>query len=186
MRGSLVQRYKGSWSIILDLGYQPDPATGLRKLKQRWVTFRGTRKQAEAKLTELVGDAHRGVLVEPTKLTFGEWLDAWLDKAIKPPAKTLRAYETYKSVIARHLKPKLGAIALQQLKATDLKRYYTEAGTGVPSTETEVAQPGLAPATLEQHHTIAHSALQAAVLEGLVQRNVAKLVVGKPHAQEGH
>jgi len=22
MRGSLVQRYKGSWSIVLDLGYQ--------------------------------------------------------------------------------------------------------------------------------------------------------------------
>src|SRR2546430_17355647 len=35
-------------------------------------------------------------------------------------------------------------------------------------------------------HTIAHSALQAAILEGLVQRNVAKLVVGKPHAPAGH
>ena len=27
MRGSLVQRYKGSWSIVLDLGYHVDPAT---------------------------------------------------------------------------------------------------------------------------------------------------------------
>jgi len=35
MRGSLIQRYKGSWSIILDLGYQTDPATGLRKRKQQ-------------------------------------------------------------------------------------------------------------------------------------------------------
>src|SRR5262245_15720019 len=177
MRGSLVQRYKGSWSIVLDLGYQVDPGTGKRRRQQKWITVRGTRQHAEDQLHEKLLEARRGTFVQPSKRTFGEWLDEWVDKAIKPPARTLRAYETYKSVIARHLKPKLGAVPLQQLKATDLKRYYTEAGTG---------EDGLSPATLEQHHTIAHSALQAAVLEGLVQRNVAKLVVGKPHAQEGH
>jgi integrase len=174
MRGSLVQRYKGSWSIVLDLGYQVDPVNGLRKRKQQWITIRGTRRDAENKLGDLLRDAQRGELVRPHKRTFGEWLDEWLGKAIKPPARTLRAYETYKSVIDRHLKPKLGGIPLQQLKAVDLKRYYDEHAQA------------LAPATLEQHHTIAHSALQAAVLDGLVQRNVAKLVVGKPHAQKGH
>src|SRR2546427_3299071 len=64
-------------------------------------------------------------------------------------------------------------IPLQQLKAVDLKRYHDEHAQG---------DDALASATLEQHHTIAHSALQAAVLEGLVQRNVAKLVVGKRRA----
>ena len=177
MRGSLVQRYKGTWSIVLDLGYQADPATGTRRRKQRWITIRGTRRDAENRLGDLLRDAQRGELVVPHKRTFGEWLEEWLGKAIKPPARTLRAYETYKSVIDRHLKPKLGWIPLQQLKAADLKRYYTEAGQG-----DEV----LAPATLAQHHTIAHSALQAAVLEGLVYRNVAKLVTGKPHPPAGH
>ena len=176
MRGSLVQRYKGSWSVVLDLGYQVDPATGRRKRKQQWITVQGTKRDAENKLGDLLRDAQRGELVRPHKRTFGEWLDEWLAKAIKPPAKTVRAYETYKSVIDRHLKPKLGAIPLQQLKAVDLKRYYDEHGQG---------DDALAPATLGQHHTIAHSALQAAVLEGLVQRNVAKLVVGKPHAPAG-
>ena len=178
MRGHLVQRYEGSWSIVLDLGYETDATTGKTKRRQKWITVRGTKRDAEAHLTELVRDVHRGELVMPHKRTLGAWLEEWLDKAIKPPARTLRAYETYKSVIARHLKPSLGAIALQQVKAADLKRYYTEAA--------ERAEDPLAPATLEQHHTILHSALQAAVLEGLVQRNVAKLVVGKPHAPEGH
>jgi integrase len=177
MRGSLVQRYKGSWSIVLDLGDQPDPATGTLRRKQKWITVRGTKKQAEQRLTELVRDAHRGELVEAHTRTLGAWLDEWLDKAIKPPARTLRAYETYRRVITRHLKPRLGSIPLQQLKAADLKAYYTEAAGR--------AENPLAPATLEQHHTILHSALQAAVLDGLVQRNVAKLVVGKPHAPEG-
>jgi hypothetical protein len=28
MRGSIKRRYKGSWSLILDLGRERDPATG--------------------------------------------------------------------------------------------------------------------------------------------------------------
>jgi integrase len=44
----------------------------------------------------------------------------------------------------------------------------------------------LSPTTLEQHHTLLHSALKAAQLQGLVQRNVASLVIGKPHRPEGH
>jgi hypothetical protein len=43
MRGSVRQRYKGSWSLILDLGYEANPTTGKRKRRQTWVTFRGTR-----------------------------------------------------------------------------------------------------------------------------------------------
>ena len=61
MRGSLKQRYKGSWSIILDLGYQTDPETGKRKRRQKWITFVGPRKGpggAEAKLTELLREAN--------------------------------------------------------------------------------------------------------------------------------
>jgi hypothetical protein len=37
---------------------------------------------------------------------------------------------------------------------------------------------------LEQHHTLVHSALKAAQLQGLVQRNAASLVIGKPHRPE--
>ena len=39
---------------------------------------------------------------------------------------------------------------------------------------------------MEQHHTLLHSALKAALLQSLVQRNVASLVIGKPHRPEGH
>jgi len=172
MRGSLRKRYKDSWSIILDLGYQPDPSTGKLRRRQKWITVQGTKRDAEKNLAELLHDANRGQFVEPTKRTFGEWLDEWLGKAIKPPAKRLRTYETYLSVIERYLKPKLGAIPLQQLKAVDLKHYYSE--------------QKLSQASLEQHHTIIHSALKAAQLEDLVQRNVAKLVIGKPHRRDGH
>lgn len=71
-----------------------DPATGTRRRKQQWITIRGTRRDAENKLGDLLRDAQRGELVRPHKQTFGEWLDEWLGKAIKPPARTPQAYET--------------------------------------------------------------------------------------------
>jgi hypothetical protein len=35
MRGSITQRSRGSWTLILDLGYVQDPATGKRKRRQQ-------------------------------------------------------------------------------------------------------------------------------------------------------
>jgi integrase len=171
MRGSIRKRYENSWNIIRDVGYQLDPETGKQKRVQKWFTVQGTKRDAERKLTELLHHLHRGDYVEPSILTAGEWRSEWLDTAIKPPNKRLRTYETYKSVIERHLKPALGHIRFQQLKPTDLKRYYNVSS--------------LSPTTLEQHHTLLHSALKAAQLQGLVQRNVASLVIGKPHRPEG-
>jgi integrase len=171
MRGSIRKRYKDSWNIILDVGYQLDPDTGKQRRVQKWFTVQGTKRDAEKKLAELVHNLHRSEYVEPSKLTAGEWLHEWLETAVKPPNKRLRTYETYKSVIERHLMPAVGHLRLQQLRPTDLKHYYNESS--------------LSPTTLEQHHTVLHSAIKGAQLQGLVQRNVASLVIGKPHRPEG-
>ena len=153
MRGSIRSRYTGSWNIIIEGGYQPNPQTGKLKRKQHYYTIRGTKRDAEKKLAELLHAANRNELVEPIKLTLGTWLETWLETAIKPPPTRLRTYETYKSVINRHLKPALGSVRLQQLQPTDLQRYYTSSS--------------LSGATLEQHHVILHSALKAAQQQGL-------------------
>jgi len=74
-RGSLKKRYKNSWSIILDLGYRTDSETGKRRRNQKWFTVQGTKRDAETKLAELLHRANNHELVEPSKITFGEWLD---------------------------------------------------------------------------------------------------------------
>src|SRR5688572_26559539 len=79
MRGSLKQRYKGSWSLILEMDRERDPKTGLVIRKRKWITFRGTRRQAEKKLNDLVRDAQHGEFVEPSKITLKEWLPKWLE-----------------------------------------------------------------------------------------------------------
>jgi integrase len=174
MRGRLLRRSAVSWSLIFDLGYQIDPLTGRRKRHQKCVTFAGTKKQAEGRLNELVRTAQRGEFVDTDARTVADWFTEWLDKAIKPPAARASTYRIYERVLTKRVLPAIGTIPLQALKAADVKRYYIEAGTT------------LSASTLAQHHAIISGALKAAVLEGLVVRNVATLVVGKPQLRRSH
>ena len=147
MRGSLKQRAKGSWTIILDLGYKYDSETGKRKRNQKWFTVRGTKRDAEARLTELLHRANRNELVEPSKLTFGEWLDDWVQNRIKPNRR-LRTFERYQSVIRRHLKPDLGFVRIQELGFAHLEAYYSKKSSSLSQT------------TLKLHHAVISSSLK--------------------------
>jgi len=171
-RGHITKRYKDSWSIVLSLGYKIDPETGKKKRDQRWYTVHGTKRDAEKKLAELLNQANNNELVEPTKITFGEWLDQWVDLAIKPPAKRLRTYESYKSIIDRHLKGKLGMIRLQELDVIHLEKYYSDSSASLSQT------------TLEHHHAVISGALKSAQRRRFIRENVAKLVDNRPHRPE--
>lgn len=173
MRGSLRRRSKHTWLLTLEFGYVKDPSTGKSKRIQKYVTFRGTKREAQDRLTDLLHDARQGTFVEPSKRRVGEWLDEWADKAIKPPRRTPRSYATYKSVIALHLKPSLGHLRLQGLAPLDVEAMLAEKST-------------LAPATLEKILMVLNGALKAAVRSQLIARNVATLVVNRPKTPEGH
>ncbi|MBS1819612.1 MAG: site-specific integrase [Acidobacteria bacterium] len=168
MRGTVIRRYKGSYSIVLDLGYAVDAATGKRKRQQKWITFRGTKKQAEQHCNDLVGKANRKEFVEPSKMTVGEWLDHWLDVACKPPRRRPRTYETYRSTVDQHLKPGLGHLRLQELQAMHIERYHAE-------------RTHLSAGTRQLHQAVLTTALKSAVKARLLYRSVAADVEGKPH-----
>lgn len=169
MRGHIFQRSEGSWTIVLDIGRKVDAATGKLKRIQKWKTVRGTKKEAQAELTNMLHNLSRGQVISPSRMTLGEWLDEWMKSAIQPH-KRLRTYETYRSVVECHLKPALSQYRLCDLRASHLQAYYQSAK--------------VAPATLQQHHTILHSALKAATMQDLVPRNAASLVIGKPRGRQ--
>lgn len=173
MRGSIRERSKGSWRITLEFGYMRDGVTGKNKRVQKFITFRGTKREAQGKLNDLLHEVKHGTFIEPHKRTVGEWLDEWVDLAIKPPRRTQRAYDTYLSVIRVHLKPALGAHRLQGLRSIDIEGFLAQKAT-------------LAPATLGKIFTVLSSALKAAMRSQLVARNVATLVSNRPSAPKGH
>lgn len=175
MRGHLFQRNPEknprSWTIVLDVGRKVDPLTGRTKRVQMWKTVQGTKKEAQAELASMLHNLHRGQVVSPSKMTVSEWLDEWMKSAIRPN-KRLRTCETYLNVIERHLKPAIGQYRLGDLRASHIQHYYQSCK--------------LAPATVSQHHTILYSALKAAVMQDLIPRNAASLVIGKPKRQTDH
>ena len=48
------------------------------------VQFYGTKKEAEERLNDLLHRYHRSEVLEPSKILLSDWLDRWLDTAVKP------------------------------------------------------------------------------------------------------
>jgi len=167
MKGHIRQRSKGSWTIWVDLAR--DPETGKRK--QQTLTVHGAKRDAEAKLRELLTSLDKGVYIKPRRLTLGEYLHQWLEGYVKTNC-TPRTLDSYQSIVARHLIPNLGGILLTQLRPQEIQQYYARAldrgradGKG-----------GLSPVTVLHIHRVLVEALNYAVRQGFIIRNVGELV----------
>jgi integrase len=146
----------------LNLGV--DPSTGKRK--QQWVSVKGTKKEAEKRLSELLTQLDTGIFMKPAKTTLTEFLESWL-KDYAWPNLSPRTAEGYEYIIRRHLIPGLGNIILTRIKPEHLQRYYSEKlacgrydGKG-----------GLSARSARHHHMVLHSAMETAVKWGLIARN---------------
>ena len=173
MRGHIIKRYKNSYTVVLNLGI--DPTT--KKRKQQWISVKGTKKEAEKRLADLLHQLDTGTFMKPGKTTLGEFLERWL-KEYAQPNLAPRTVEGYESIIRQHLTPALGNIMLTQLKPEHLQRYYSEKllngrcdGSG-----------GLSPRSVRYHHVTLHIVLRTALKWGLISRNPAD-AVDAPHYQ---
>jgi hypothetical protein len=82
MRGSIQRRGDRSWRISIEM--EPDPLTGRRRLSE---TVHGTKRDAEARLAQLVHEHETGISVDPSRMTVAEWLRQWLAQHSPPPAR---------------------------------------------------------------------------------------------------
>ena len=160
MRGHITKRGKDSYTIVLNLGR--DPETGKRK--QQWVSVKGTKKEAEKRLSELLSQLDNGIYIQPKKTTFADYLEMWLNEYAKNNLSP-RGIERYAGIIRKHLIPDLGKVTLTQLRPEHLQKHYTSK-----------LEDGLSARTVRYHHALIHVALQTAVKWGLVLRNVADAV----------
>jgi len=157
MRGHIARRAKASYTVVVNLG--ADPKTGKRR--QQWVTVRGTKKDAERRLSELLNQLDTGTFVKASKATVADYLARWLQDYVRPNLSP-RGFERYESIARVHLVPDLGAIALTQLRPEHLQKHYASK-----------LSDGLSPRSVRYQHVVLHKALQTAMKWGLVARNVA-------------
>ncbi|MFC1924917.1 tyrosine-type recombinase/integrase [Chloroflexota bacterium] len=171
MRGHITKRGKNSYSIAISMGR--DPTTN--KYKQQWISVKGTKKDAEKRLSEMLHQLDNGTFIKPGKTTLAEYLERWLNDYVCLNLSP-RTAEGYEHVIRRHLIPALGNITLTQLKAEQLQRYYSEKLAGGRCD----GKGALSPRTVRHHHVLLHNALGLAVKWRLLSRNVAD-AVSPPH-----
>jgi integrase len=172
MRGNITRRGKSSWRLKFDLG--PDPFTAKRQT--RYVTIPGKRQDAQRELARLLDEAHKGTLIEPSKLTVAEYIRGWLDGAHGLSPKTV---ERYRQLAEQQIIPHLGAVALQKLRPIQVQQWHgtlRRAGGkhGCP----------LSARTVGHAHRVLHRALQRAVEGETLSRNVAS-VIPPPKVEAG-
>jgi integrase len=119
--GHIRRRGRNSWELKFDLGI--DPVTGKRET--RYQSIKGTKKEAQAKLTELLSEQARGVLVDPTKETVTAFLDRWCTDWASHNVSRKTA-ERYQQLITHQVKPHLGAMSVQKVKPVHLNALYSK------------------------------------------------------------
>ncbi len=123
-----------------------------------------TKGEVLNKLRDLSHSVQYGTYIEPSKVTFGEWLIKWLKdyKSIKLKPRT---YDTYETQINYHIVPKLGFILLKDLKTYHIQNFYQgkfDNGKGLSS------------ATIRKMHNIIKSSLVKAIDSELINKNPCK------------
>jgi integrase len=160
MRGNITRRGKSSWRLKFDV----DADRGKRVI--RYVTIKGKRADAEAELARLLNDAHKGTLIDPTKVTVAEYLRSWLyDKT----DITNVTRERYTEIIEVRIIPVLGEIELQKLKPKHVQDWLSDITKGGGR---RYGQP-LSARTVRHCYRVLWGALKQAVKLELLARNVA-------------
>ena len=118
------------------------------------------RQEVADKLACALSDRAQGLTFEGSSLKLGEYLDRWLPD-IRDTVRQ-RTWERYEQIVRVHIKPALGRVKLKDLNATHARGLYREKLEG-----------GSSPRTVQYIHTTLRKALQDAVSDGLIPRNVA-------------
>jgi integrase len=163
-RGHIRKRGKASWELKFDV----PGADGRRKI--RYVSFKGTRQEAQRALTKLLGAADEGTLPDPSNATLAEYLRAWLDGNIGVSPRTL---ERHRELAERQIIPHIGEHKLQKLAAEHVQQWHGK-----------LIGDGLAARTVGHAHAVLRLGLQNAVKNRTVSRNVAD-IHRRPKVEEG-
>jgi integrase len=126
-----------------------------------------TKRAAQSALREALAEASRPGYVEPSKLTFGEYLDTWSAGLRLAPSTT----SSYEKNIRLHIKPNLGALPLARITGTKLSVLYRVLEKD--GRKDHRAGEGLSARSVRYVHTIVHKALESAVTDGLLSLNPA-------------
>lgn len=161
---------KVRWRFTIDVGRTPDG-----KRQQKRYTY-DTLREAKAERARILADRAKGTYIRPTALTVAEYLATWLAGKRNLRPGTRRAYSDCLKPVAE----RLGSVELQRLTKADLDRlvdWMLTSGRRVGN----VKRKGLSARTVNLTLGYLTQALDSAERQGLLARNVARLVERPTH-----
>lgn len=162
--GTIYKRPDGKWCAQITIGRAENG-----KIKRQSL-YGKTRQEVAEKLSKAQNGLRTGTLVEPHRVDLGRWLDIWLIDYKKNTVKP-STFERYESIIRNNLKPDLGSIPLKDLQPEHIQRVYNSKLKG-----NSKGVKALTPATIHRIHNVLHSALEQALKNNLINRNISNAV----------
>ncbi|OUS77256.1 site-specific integrase [Paenibacillus sp. MY03] len=157
MAGS-IQKIGKRFRVTKELGKGAD---GKRK---RDYAFADSEAEAQKLLTEFNYNQQRNIHVESSNITVFEFFEHWFDNYVKYNCEETTAYG-YRNIL-KHVNSFLGGIELQKLNPTHIQQYYKHL----------LEEKRLSSNTVRKHHANIRKALDYALKQQYVYRNVADAV----------
>ncbi|MGW0086563.1 tyrosine-type recombinase/integrase [Streptomyces sp. NPDC003393] len=184
--GTIYQRKDGRWEAA---GYVL-AANGTRK---RVRVYGSTQREAADKLAEKIADSNRGLPVATADSTVGDYLTYWLGSVAIHRLRE-NTHTRYAACVRLHLTPGLGTKKIARLTAKDVRTFLDRLRTTCQCcaqgldierrqccASSECCQKWLSPSTVTYVHSVLKSALEHAVREDELPRNVARNVKTTTH-----
>lgn len=181
--GTVYQRKDGRWEAA---GYVLAPGNTRRRVR----VYGATRKDALAKLTEKIAASNRGLPVPSAQGSVAAYLTYWLENVAVHQLRE-NTHTRYAACVDRYLIPGVGKKKLAKLTAKDVRTWLNQLratcqccsrGIDARRDEPRCCAAGqcchkvLSPLTLTYIHSVLKSALEHAVREEEIPRNVARNV----------
>ncbi|MEV6669342.1 site-specific integrase [Streptomyces sp. NPDC051162] len=181
--GTVYQRKDSRWEAA---GYVLAPGNTRRRIR----VYGTTRKEALAKLTEKIATSNRGLPVPTAQGSLAAYLTYWLENVAVHHLRE-NTHTRYTACVNRYLIPGLGKKKLAKLSAKDVRTWLNQLRTtcqccarGIDAGRAEprccavgsCCSKRLSPLTLAYIHSVLKSALEHAVREEEIPRNVARNV----------
>ena len=166
MSGHIRRRGKNSFELKYDVGN--DPRSGRRRL--RYVSFKGSKREANAKLAELIASVATGSHIDASKTTVAEFVRSRIDQWEASGKIGTRTAERYRQLCENQIAPFIGTISLQKLTALDVEHWHTVLLT---AGRVRGGKGDLAPRTIRHCSRLLAETLDDAV-GSVVSRNVMK------------
>ncbi|MFI8101634.1 tyrosine-type recombinase/integrase [Streptomyces sp. NPDC086023] len=183
--GTITKRSDGRYQAAAYV-FRPD-GTRVRKF-----AYGKTREEVNAKLIEMQEKTHKGIPAATSTMAFGDYLTYWIS-AVAPNRLKPATLSSYEGLTRLYIRPALGKKKLNRLSPADVRLFLTDFRNGClcclrgadaerPEGErnccavNRCCKRSPSARTVQYVHAVLRSALQHAIREELIARNVARIV----------